>query len=127
MARTIIVLCFIASVFVLECAAEGLDTLIDLGRSQAQIQDQYREETRAFEKVKKGIEEGAIVKGQTRDSIRSKYGEPIVAAKDLDGKREDWVYKPASSSFFDGIRATLIFTEEGLLDEIRLGEDKGRT
>lgn len=108
--------------FASDCRADGLDSLIELGRAQAEMQKQCAEETRAFEKVKKGIGLNAIAKGQTKDAIKTKYGEPVVAVKDLDGKREDWVYKPAASSFFKGIRATLVFTEEGLLDEARLEE-----
>lgn len=116
---------FIASgvillMFVSRSYADGLDTLIEVARSQGEIQKQFADETRTFEKVKKAIEAGAITKGQTRSAIQEKYGEPVVAVKDIDGKREDCVYKPATSSFFNGIRATLIFTEGGILDEIRL-------
>lgn len=105
-----------------DCRADGLDSLIELGRAQAEMQKQCEGETRAFEKVKKVIGLNAIAKGQTKGAIKTKYGEPVVTVKDLDGKREDWIYKPAASSFFKGIRATLVFTEEGLLDEARLEE-----
>lgn len=118
----LIISCLVLLVFASDCRADGLDSLIELGRSQAEMQKQCAEETMAFEKVKNGIEMGAIAKGQTKDAIKTKYGEAVVAVKDLDGKREDWVYKPAASSFFKGIRATLVFTEEGLLDEARLEE-----
>lgn len=110
----------LAAVF--DCHADGLGTLIEVGKSQAEIQKEYAEETRAFERVKNGIESGAITKDQTKKSIKERYGQPVVAIEDPDGKREDWIYKPAASSFFKGIRATLIFTEEGLLDEARLEE-----
>ena len=122
MKKILVISCLMLSTVVYDCWAEGLGTLIELGRSQADIQRQYAEETRTFERVKKAIESGAITKGQTKESIKSKYGEPVVAVKDLDGKRDDWVYKPESSSFFKGVRATLIFTEEGLLDEAKVEE-----
>lgn len=105
-----------------DCRAEGLGTLIELGRSQADIQKQYAQETRTFEVVKKAIESGAIKKGQDKDSIRGKYGDPVVIVNDLDGKHEDWIYKPADSSFFKGVRATLFFNFEGILDEARIEE-----
>ena len=69
------------------CYAEGLDNLIELARSQGEIQKQYADETRAFEKVKKSIEAGAIAKGQTKAYIKERYGEPVVSVKDMDGKR----------------------------------------
>lgn len=106
----------------LDCRAEGLDTLIEMGRSQAQIQEQYAEETRAFEKVKKAIGSGDIRKDETKSAIRATYGAPVVVVKDPDGKREDWMYKPSSSSFFKGIRAVLVFSQAGLLEESRLEE-----
>lgn len=122
MRKVIIASCLVLLASTFECRAEGLDTLIELGKSQAAIQKQYADETRAFENVKKAIESGAITKGQDKAAIKSRYGEPVVVVKDLDGKREDWIYKPESSSFFKGIRATLFFTEAGLLDEARLEE-----
>ena len=117
-------LCLAFLAFTPVCNAEGLGTLIEVARSQAYIQDQYADETRAFEKVKKAIESGAIAKGQTQASIKTGYGKPVVAIKDLDGKRVDWIYKPLTSSFFKGIRATLIFTEQGVLDEARIDDIK---
>ena len=122
MRKTIILFCIILLAAAFDCHAEGLGTLIELGRSQAGIQKQYREETKTFEVVKKAIASGAINKGQGKAFIRAKYGEPIVIVNDLDGQREDWIYKPASSSFFKGIRATLFFTAEGVLDEAKLEE-----
>ena len=45
-----------------------------------------------------------------------------MSIKDMDGKREDCIYKPGTSSFFKGVRATLIFTDQGVLDEARVEE-----
>lgn len=114
--------CLILLAAAFDCHADGLGTLIEVGKSQAEIQKEYAEETKAFERIKNGIESGAITKGQTKKSIKEKYGQPVVAIEDPDGKRKDWIYKPASSSFFKGIRAILIFTEEGLLDDFQLEE-----
>lgn len=113
-------LCFILLASL--CRAEGLDVLIQVAKSQAEIKKQYEEETRNFERVKKGIESGAIKKGQAKTDILARYGGPVVAVKDMDGKREDCIYKPETSSFFKGVRATLVFTEQGTLDEARIEE-----
>jgi len=121
--RKIIVALFSAILLLASsCMAEGLDTLIEMGKSQAEIQKEYTDETRAFENVKKAIESGAIKRRQTKKSILDSYGESVVVVKDRDGIREDWIYKPAESSFFKGIRATLIFTEDGMLDEAKIEE-----
>lgn len=120
MKRILVLSCAISLLSVSVCMAEGLGTLIEVAKSQAEIKKQYEEETKNFERVKKGIESGAIKKGQTRTDIEGKYGQPVVSIKDMDGKREDCIYKPETSSFFEGIRATLFFTEQGILDEARI-------
>lgn len=104
------------------CFAEGLDTLIEVGKSQGEIQQQYSAETRTFDNVKKAIMSGAIKKGLTKSDIESRYGEPVVAIKDADGIHEDWIYKPAESSFFKGVRATLFFTQDGMLSDMKIEE-----
>jgi hypothetical protein len=104
------------------CRAEGLDVLIEVAKSQAEIKEQYEKETKNFEKVKKGIESGQIKKGQSKPDLIAKYGPPVVSIKDADGSREDCIYKPETSSFFEGVRATLIFTPQGALDEARVEE-----
>ena len=122
MIKIIMVSCIFLLVSSLNCRAEGLGTLIELGKSQAEIQKQYAQETRAFEAVKKAIEAGALKKGMDKASITAKYGEPVVVVNDPDGKREGWIYKPAESSFFKGVRATLFFTADGMLDEAKIEE-----
>jgi hypothetical protein len=122
MQKIITVFCVILLASAFDCRAEGLGTLIELGRSQAEMKKQYDQETKAFEAVKKAIEAGIVKKGMDKASVIAKYGEPVVVVDDPDGKREDWIYKPAESSFFKGIRATLFFTALGTLDEAKIEE-----
>ena len=122
MKRISMLFCIVLLSSAFNCCAEGLGTLIELGRSQAEIQKQYTRETKAFEAVKRAIETLAVKKGMDKTSVLAKYGEPVVVVDDPDGKREDWIYKPAESSFFKGIRATLFFTAEGVLEEAKLEE-----
>ena len=122
MQKIITVSCIILLASAFNCRAEGLGTLIELGKSQAEMQKQYAQETKTFEAVKRAIETGAVRKGMDKASVLAKYGEPVVIVDDPDGKREDWIYKPAESSFFKGIRATLFLTAEGVLDEAKLEE-----
>ncbi len=122
MQKIITVSCIILLASAFNCCAEGLGTLIELGKSQAEMQKQYAQETKTFEAVKRAIEAGMVKKGMNKASVLAKYGEPVVIVDDPAGKREDWIYKPAESSFFKGIRATLFFTAEGVLDEAKLEE-----
>jgi len=123
MQKILVISCVILLSLAFNCCAGGLGTLIELGKSQAEMNKQYSEETKAFNAVKKGIEAGMIKKGMDKASILAKYGEPVVVVDDTDGKRKDWIYKPAESSFFKGIRATLFFTALGVLDEAKV-EDR---
>ena len=104
------------------CYAEGLDTLVELGKSQEEIQKVSTEETARFEWVKRAIGSGAITKGQSKDAIKGKYGEPVIITQDFQSKREKWVYKPASSSFFKGVKIYLYFDSSGSLDETKVLE-----
>lgn len=122
MQKIVMVCCVILLSSAFNCCAEGLDTLMELGKSQAEIQKQYAQETKAFNAVREEIESGVIKNGMEKASILAKYGEPVVIIDDPDGKRKDWIYKPAESSFFKGIRATLFFTAEGVLDEAKIEE-----
>ena len=99
MQKIIIVSCIILLSSVFNCCAEGLGALIELGKSQAEMQKQYTQETKAFEAVKRAIEAGVFKKGMDKASVLAKYGKPMAMVDDLDGKREDWIYKPAESLF----------------------------
>jgi hypothetical protein len=106
--------------------AEGLHELIAVAKSQADIQDEYSDETRTFDRVKRGIEKGEIKTGQSREEITSRYGEPIVKVDDAGTGRERWVYKPASSTYFKGIKACLFFGKDGKLDETSLKNEQAK-
>jgi len=105
--------------FALNSYADGLDTLIDVARSQGEIQKVLNEETKAFERVKRGIDSGAIKKGTQKEEIRKKCGEPVVAVEPYNERPEKWIYKPATSSHFSGPKISLFFDSGGLLSEIK--------
>lgn len=99
--------------------AGGLDSLVEVGKSMADINAAMDEETKAFNRVKGAIDSGAIKKGLSEAEIRSRYGEPVIVNDDSATGREKWVYKPAGSSFFKGTRIYLLFDDTGALDEIK--------
>lgn len=100
--------------------AEGLDTLVDMGKSMADIGAAMDEETDTFNRVKSAVDSGKITRGSSGANIRARYGEPVIISCDSAAKKEKWAYKPASSSFFKGVRIYLLFDDKGALDEIRI-------
>jgi hypothetical protein len=114
---------FIAAVIVIASSAliraEGIDSLVEVGKSMADINAGFDQETKVFNRVKAAVDSGAIKKGLSKSSIRTQYGEPVIINDDSATKREKWAYKPATSSFFEGIRIYLFFDDKDALDEIK--------
>jgi hypothetical protein len=100
----------------------GLGELRAIAASQADAQREYQEETRTFERVKSAIDSGEIKKGQSKKEIKDRYGESVVNTIESETGREKWIYKPAKSSFFEGIRIYLYFDKNNNLDEIKIVE-----
>jgi len=118
MKKIIPVLVILCSFPVLDCCAgSSLDTLLEVGKTQGEISKVYAQETKNFQGVKKAIDSGVIKAGQAKNDIKTKFGEPVVAVQS--GAREKWIYKPATSSFFEGEKISLFFNANGLLDEIK--------
>ena len=93
---------------------------MSISRAQADAQRTYADETKAFERVKAAVDNGGIKKGQTKKEIGDRYGEPVVNTVESETGREKWIYKPAKSSFFEGIRIYLYFDRDDNLDEIKV-------
>ena len=100
----------------------GLGDLMEIARAQKDAQATYAQETRAFERVKEAIDKGTIKKGQSKKEIQNRYGDPVVSIPEYGTKREKWIYKPAKSSFFSGVKAYLYFDKDSSLDEIKVVE-----
>ncbi|MCX5680652.1 MAG: hypothetical protein NTZ95_08475 [Candidatus Omnitrophica bacterium] len=98
--------------------ADGLDSLIEVGKSQGEIAKAYSEETRTYEGIKRAIESKNIVKGANKKTILEKYRGPVVMVGDYGTDREKWIYKPATSDFSKGPKISLFFTKDGILNEI---------
>jgi hypothetical protein len=99
--------------------ADGIGSLIEVGKSMDVAKKELAAETARFNSIKSAVESGALQKGLSRQAILSQYGEPVVMNEDFTTKRERWVYKPASSSFFEGSRIYLYFDANGSLVEIK--------
>lgn len=116
-----------ASVIFFSCVyayAEGLDTLIELARSKANASKIAGEETDHFENIRKALESGSLEQGESKDTIKRRYGEPVVDFPKEKDKKETWVYKPGDASFFDGPKIYLFFDDAGKLDGTKTIEKK---
>lgn len=100
----------------------GLGQLMDIAKAQADAQKTYAQETKAFERVKDAIDRGDIKKGQSKEEISSRYGDPVVAISEYGTGREKWIYKPAKSSCFSGVKIYLYFGKDDKLNEIKIVE-----
>jgi hypothetical protein len=120
LARSISIVCGIVVTFVSCAYPEGLSSLIEVAKSQGEIQKEYAEETRAYEAVKRAVENGALKKGAAKETVMKSYGDPVVMLPvSVSEKRERWLYKPASSDFLGaGPKINLYFDGNGALDEI---------
>lgn len=101
--------------------SEGIDTLKDVGKGLEENAAALREETEAFNKVKKGIESNAIKKGMEKDLVIKKFGKPVVISPEANGN-EKWVYKPSWGTMFKGPKVYLFFDDIGKLENIRTFE-----
>lgn len=108
----IILLCAPFNVF-----ADGLDALVEVGRSQGEIAKTLNQETKNFENVRRALEKGILKNGMPSDAIRKLYGDPVIEFKE--GAKVKWVYKAAESSFSDGLKIYLIFDGDGSLEEAK--------
>lgn len=100
----------------------GLGELRAIAAAQADAQRAYADETKAFNRIKEAIDRGEIKKGQSKEDIKSRYGDPVVNIPECGTGREKWIYKPAKSSFFAGVKAYLYFDKSNNLDEIKVME-----
>ena len=89
--------------------AADLKTLMEIGASQADIAKTLQRETKNYNEVKKAIASGAIKEGLAADTVRKKYGQPILETYDKKHDATKWLYMPASSTHFKGEKLYLYF------------------
>ncbi|MDD5496513.1 MAG: hypothetical protein PHP46_05385 [Candidatus Omnitrophica bacterium] len=103
-----------------QCRAEGLQALIEVGRSMKDVKQASDEETKNFGRAKSAVEGERIKKGQTKQEVMRSCGEPVIMVQEHG--REKWVYKPAEATFFKGTKIYLFFGPDETLDEIKVME-----
>lgn len=108
---------FIVAFLCTPAHSAGLKTLMEMGENQADIAKTLREETNIYNGVKSAIDLGAVQKGAAADTIRKKYGEPVIIVHDKKRDANKWLYMPAESTHFKGEKIYLYFDKENKLTE----------
>ncbi len=99
-----------------------LKTLMEIGASQVDIAKSLQQETKNYNEVKKAINSGAIKEGLAAETIRKKYGEPILETYDKKRDATKWLYMPASSNHFKGEKLYLYLDKENKVKSWELVE-----
>ena len=120
MKKTVLIAAILVCAAAPRSGAEGIKSLVAASQSMAEAKKVLAAEDGSFTAVKRALDSGALVKGQSKNAIRAQYGDPVVANTDFVTGRERWVYKSASASFFKGPRVYLLFDAQGILDEIKI-------
>jgi len=92
-----------------------LKTLMEIGKSQADIAKSLGEETKNYNRIKEAIIAKEFKEGMLADTIRKKYGEPIIEVFDKKKNAYKWLYMPAASSHFKGEKLYLLVDKDGKL------------
>ncbi|MBL7157007.1 MAG: hypothetical protein ISS92_02465 [Candidatus Omnitrophica bacterium] len=101
------------------CAfSDSLGNLIKVGKSQAQMEKALAKETKSYKAVKKAVESGTIKVGDEANSIKKRFGSPLVIIPQKDNS-EKWVYKPGYATHFDNIKIYLFFDSNNRLSGIK--------
>lgn len=120
MKKIILVAAVLMPVLAFRSGAEGVQSLIEVSKSMGEAKKELAAESGSFESVSRAVTSGAIAKGQAKNAISARYGDPVVVNEDFVTGRERWVYKSAGATFFKGPRIYLLFDTNGNLDEIKI-------
>ncbi|OGX28527.1 MAG: hypothetical protein A2879_03640 [Omnitrophica WOR_2 bacterium RIFCSPHIGHO2_01_FULL_49_10] len=121
MKKTLFILALLPFAFTAVCHADGLGTLMQVGKSMDEIQRAYDKETGTYNRVRESIGKGEIKKGLTQAALL-KYGEPVVVVTEVIRKRQIWVYRPGTTDLLKKPKIRLFFDDNGALDEINVIE-----
>ncbi len=89
-----------------------LKTLMEVGASQADMAKAMRQETENYNSIKSAVAAGEVKPGMKAESIRKKFGEPVINIYDKKRGAAKWLYMPASSTHFKGEKIYLYFDRE---------------
>ena len=121
MKKHLILLSLVIFLAPLPCRADGIGTLMQVGKSMDEIQRDYDKDTAAYNSVKEAIGKGGIKKGLKQAAVL-KYGEPVAVVTEAVNKRQIWVYRPGTTDLLNKPKIRLFFDDSGTLDQVTVLE-----
>ncbi len=121
MKRALLILTALAFIFPAGCYADGLGSLMQVGKSMDQIQRDYDKETDTYNRIKEAVGKGEIKEGLKQAAVL-KYGGPVVIVSEVIRKGQVWVYRPGTTDLLNKPKIRLFFNDNGALDEIAVIE-----
>src|SRR3989344_4909298 len=121
MKKTLFILALLPFAFTAVCHADGLGTLMQVGKSMDEKQRAYDKETGTYNREREPTGRGQKKKARTRPALL-KYGEPVVVVTEVIRKRQIWVYRPGTTDLLKKPKIRLFFDDNGALDEIKVIE-----
>ena len=121
MNKYIFLLTFAILLWLIPCRADGIGTLMQVGKSMDEIQRDYDKETATYNSVKEAVGKGEIKKGLKQDAVL-KYGEPVAVVTEAVNKRQIWVYRPGTTDLLNKPKIRLFFDDSGTLDQVTVLE-----
>jgi hypothetical protein len=121
MGYKILVLVLLCAVLPAACYADGLGTIMQVGKSMDDIQRAYDKETATYNRMKEAVGKGVIKKGTPQAAVL-KTGEPVVIATEAMGMRQVWVYRPGTTDLLNKPKIRIFFDDNRMVDEISIKE-----
>lgn len=103
----------------IQAHAEGLRTLIKVGKSQDEMIRILNDETKTYGEIMEAIKAGRIEEGGSGEEIRKRYGAPVLAVDEGNGVSK-WIYKPGYASYFDKEKVYIFVDKNGTVQSIRV-------
>ena len=86
----------------------GIKSLMVLSKDMGQMKKELTEETRNYQNILKAADGDLLKEGERSFEIEKKYGEPVLVLDEPQYNRTRWVYKPGTSSYFEGEKVYLL-------------------
>lgn len=96
----------------------GLGSLMEISKSQKEMESILAKETKIYKKVKRAFDSNLIKVGDSRVQLSGKFGEPVVKLRDEIKNTEKWIYKPGNMDYFSGNQIRMVFDHNGELVSI---------
>ena len=93
----------------------ALGNMIELSNDRNKMVKEYNDETKAYDRIKRAIEENELKISTSSEDISKKYGSPTIILNNEPDGLIKWVYKAGVETFFDSDKIYLTFDKSSEL------------